>query len=621
LLITTAALGQPDNRFYHRFNAEPDHLRHALERAGDLSPDWGQAVRDRQERTEPVFIVVPGILGSKLMKDGQPIWGDMSLRGRHRDELVYSGPVQGEFLDELHLIHHHVDVYGSLLAHVKYREHILPFGYDWRQSIPDIAAQFGAFLRANAVTIDSRPVVFIAHSMGGLVVRWWYAKEYLANPAAYRFIVSAPPPLTLFIGTPHYGSASAVLTLIGGYGKDHGLDGAFANYFMSDINEVGPSFYSVYQLMPFNLFRVSMDGDDASGKDILDPQLWSDCQWAQPVLARVRDKLNPNGTLSADDVEKKFYSEYLGDRLSTAAKFRKEMLAMPSIPGAICFVSAADSRTPASIRITPHRRKSCTVEVSERLAGDGRVVAEFVRGQKVTHDHAAIHEINGGHGELTRSAGFLQFLDDMRQTILVRAILSEPATDNVVAQFRRSGSLLPVPFDVEAARAGAVKSIVEFDRRVLTPSPDSPPSSDNIAEALFRRAEDAQEYSHEASNLYALAVAFAPFSEWAGYAANNLADNLLRDGALREGAAYADHARRLLPQLREKSIADQIYLNLGVGLEKLGQYRAALNAYSQSTMKRASQYRRSLENYLKESGELPDATQTIDRHTQPDRTD
>lgn len=621
-LVTTAAFAQADDAFYARFNAEPDHMRQALARAGDLSPEWGQAVLDGQAKAEPVFIVVPGILGSKLVKDGKPIWGDVKLRGRHRDELVYSGPVQAEFLDEFHLIRHHVDVYGSLLAHVKYKEHVLPFGYDWRQSIPDIAAQLGAFLHANAATIQRRPVVFIAHSMGGLVVRWWYAKEYLAKPEAYRFMTSAPPPLTLFVGTPQYGSASALLTLIGGYGKDHGLDGAFANYFMSDINEVAASFYSVYQLMPFNRFRVSMDGEeDASGKDVLDPQLWSECRWGRSVLNRVRNQLNPNGTLSNDEVEKKFYSEYLGDRLSTAAAFRNEMLKMSPIPGAICFVSAADPRTPASVRIKPHRRNSCTVEVSERLAGDGRVVAEFVRGQRIAHEHAGIHEIDHGHGELTKSTGFLQFLDDMRQSTLVDAIVAGPTTDEVVAQFRRFGSLLAVPFNVDAARSGATQPIVDFDRRVLTRAPEPPPSNEKIAEALFRRAEDAREYSREASNLYALAVAFAPFSEWAGYSANNLADNLLRDGLFREGAAYAEHARKLLPQLREQSIADQIYLNLGVGLEKLGQYRAALDAYSNSNAKRANEYRRSLENYLKEIGELPAAIRTAYPRTRPDRTE
>jgi hypothetical protein len=75
--------------------------------------------------------------------------------------------------------------------------------------------------------------------MGGLVTRAWYYAHYTdpARRAEHTFLQSRN---VLFVGTPHYGSSSTLVALVGGYGNGAAFE-SLINYVAKDLNDVGAS--------------------------------------------------------------------------------------------------------------------------------------------------------------------------------------------------------------------------------------------------------------------------------------------------------------------------------------------------------------------------------------------
>ena len=105
---------------------------------------------------EPVFIILPGILGSKLSVriGGQEklIWGNISASSLFQppdksikyDEAIKA---QADPLDTFYVVNAKVDIYGKATQIIKVMNagnasNILTFAYDWRQSNVKSAADF-----------------------------------------------------------------------------------------------------------------------------------------------------------------------------------------------------------------------------------------------------------------------------------------------------------------------------------------------------------------------------------------------------------------------------------------------------------------------------------------------
>ena len=119
------------------------------------------------------------------------------------------------------------------------------FPYDWRLSNRVGAAQLGTVVKAklrawrdHSNEPDAK-VILVAHSVGGLVARYWL--EVLEGWPDCRALVT--------FGTPYRGSLDALGYVANGYKK------AFVN--LSDVLRTCPS---VYELMP--IYRSVRHGDD-----------------------------------------------------------------------------------------------------------------------------------------------------------------------------------------------------------------------------------------------------------------------------------------------------------------------------------------------------------------------
>lgn len=224
-------------------------------------------------RMRDLVIVVPGIMGSVLEKTGRgevwsasagATWRALSSGGASLRELAICGDDTGA--DDLG-----DGIYATRLIHVPYviaglmkcdgyrtlrnmitdvfdvtvgtmdagdREpaNYLEFPYDWRRDNRVIARKLKACVderleswRKSASDRANAKVIFIAHSMGGLVCR--YYTEVLGGWRKCRALIT--------VGTPHRGSVGALEYLSRGYKS-----------VVTDLTDVVRTFPSIYQLLP-----------------------------------------------------------------------------------------------------------------------------------------------------------------------------------------------------------------------------------------------------------------------------------------------------------------------------------------------------------------------------------
>ena len=238
---------------HHQLGSRP--RRECLKAVASLALAATARAQGRPEYRDLV-VVVPGIMGSMLSRDGTLIWGlDLTTLVR---SLVQSGlslsalrepptggtgsKVQATGLIETATL---IPGFWSLDGYTELRQALMrdfgltlnrnyrEFAYDWRQ---DNRVSAGRLLQASeqwlgewreASKSPRAKVVFVCHSMGGLVVR--YACEVLNLRQQTRAVFT--------VGTPYQGSYKALDRLVSGFVSE-GLTKTLAE------------FDSVYQLLP-----------------------------------------------------------------------------------------------------------------------------------------------------------------------------------------------------------------------------------------------------------------------------------------------------------------------------------------------------------------------------------
>ncbi|CCK30628.1 hypothetical protein BN159_6249 [Streptomyces davaonensis JCM 4913] len=234
-----------------------------------------------------LVVVLPGIMGTRLADaDGGAVW-DVSGGALWRALRTFSRSVKdlrlpvdigddhpGDgirpvgVMPDLHVIPgiwHPVDGYSSLLHWLEQNftlrsrqpsdppgtpANLVEFGYDWRLScrynahcLEERVAEELARWRSSAPERRDARVVFICHSMGGLVARYYV--ECLGGHEVTRRLIT--------LGTPHRGSLNALTHLVNGLRKGWGPFGA-------DLTELARSLPSLHQLVPDYACVSTADG-------------------------------------------------------------------------------------------------------------------------------------------------------------------------------------------------------------------------------------------------------------------------------------------------------------------------------------------------------------------------
>ena len=222
-----------------------------------------------------LVVVLPGILGSTLARDGQEAWApsagvvwqairsfgasiqSLTLPTDLGDDHPGDGVEPLALMPDLHLLPGLWSAnigYSRLLDWLTQRftlvppdpkdpakpANLLPFAYDWRLSNRYNARRLRAVVepalerwRALAEANREARLILICHSMGGLVARWYVERE--GGAAHTRKLIT--------IGTPHRGAVAALQQLVNGVEKSVGP-------LRLNLTRFARSLPSAHQLLP-----------------------------------------------------------------------------------------------------------------------------------------------------------------------------------------------------------------------------------------------------------------------------------------------------------------------------------------------------------------------------------
>jgi pimeloyl-ACP methyl ester carboxylesterase len=214
-----------------------------------------------------LVIVLPGISGSVLTKDGKEVWGtstaaiwravtsgvdsirSLAIQGIDDPSLddLGDGVQAVRLVQDLHIIPGlwKIDGYTAIVTRLKESleleagKNLFEFPYDWRRdnrvAARKLARSAKSWLdnwRQSSGASDAK-LVLVAHSMGGLVSQ--YFLEVLGGWKDTRALVS--------FGTPYRGSLNALGYLANGFSEGIGP-------LKVDLTSTLASFTGVYQLLP-----------------------------------------------------------------------------------------------------------------------------------------------------------------------------------------------------------------------------------------------------------------------------------------------------------------------------------------------------------------------------------
>lgn len=420
---------------------------------------------------EDLVVVIPGIMGSGLIdRRGRRIWGgvggavealrtlgrsvkDLQLPpdigdGPARDGVVASGLV-GSF-HAIPGIWTPVQGYSELmrfLARPRFglvEDHegepdappgnLVSFAYDWRLSNRYSAERLklrvetalDRWRRSKPERGDAK-VLFVCHSMGGLVARWYL--DRLGGEEVARALVT--------LGTPHRGAAKSVGQLVNGVRKGAWL-------LELDLTSLARSMPSAHQLLPEYACI-----DDGSGT------LRKTTEVELPGLSRL---------VVADGMT--FHQQL--DAAGTPT--------YPVVP-----VVGIGQPTATTVEIVGDRAVTSPVIAGEDRGGDGTVPRLAARPLAMSELDAAIRGVGEGHGRLAAHRSVtdqLDFLLTAEETVFRGASPKESDTIGVaVDDLQTAGDVVPVQVHFgerrtlevvafDEARVSAGRATVRYDGQV-----------------------------------------------------------------------------------------------------------------------------------------------------------
>ncbi len=168
----------------------------------------GAGSGDASAAARPAVVVIPGIVGSNLKRDGKRIW--LGFRIVNNLEALAWNPATAASIEPDGPV---ANLYGELIERLADTHEVIAFAYDWRRPVEDEARRLAAVVDGAlaARATSQQPVRILAHSMGGLVAR----TMALEKPDTWRRLMARKGARLLMLGTPNGGSWSPMQTLSG----------------------------------------------------------------------------------------------------------------------------------------------------------------------------------------------------------------------------------------------------------------------------------------------------------------------------------------------------------------------------------------------------------------------
>ena len=351
--------------------------------------------RKRSLEPQPIVFVLPGIMGSHLALDDDRIWLDfleIACGGIGKLSIDKGAP-------RVRPVKPLDDAYGELLKYLAATHDVRPFPYDWRISIEKSAELLRAQveLALDEATAAKQPIRFVAHSMGGLVVRAMLATP--AGDALWQRIRQQEGARFIMLGTPNGGAHSMAAMLIGRDALVRKLALLDFKSSYAELLQTIAQYDGVLQLLPHD------------GKlDLYDPVVWE--------KLRDHDVPDKRGVFGSKNKKDKSagvsWSLPAKAQLKSAAAVRDLIRNSPLDADLTIYVAGAAPATAVDIIVDENARKEHQVQVHATSSGDGRVTwATGIPSQLPARN---VYYMDALHGDLANTAetfpALLQLLED-----------------------------------------------------------------------------------------------------------------------------------------------------------------------------------------------------------------
>lgn len=195
-----------------------------------------------ESRVAPLgtVIILPGILGSELWEGREKIWLDIwnIIFGKFGKFPVNVDGTSVEDISAPNLLQKYYGEMQLKLAGQGWKLVLLPF--DWRLDIAGSARLLKA--KIDEAVDPAEPLRFVAHSMGGLVVRSLFRQNDGLSERLERFVMLGTPNFGSFAIPVLYSGLNNVLKLIAIVDQQH---------YMDDLLAIAKTFVGTYQMQPF----------------------------------------------------------------------------------------------------------------------------------------------------------------------------------------------------------------------------------------------------------------------------------------------------------------------------------------------------------------------------------
>ena len=548
---------------------------------------------------DPRFIFVPGILGSTLTehsKDGGKVvlWdGGLTSAGSFEvtDATIETGP-----LDSISAMGGNVAVYGPALADLASRsidsDLLSVYSYDWRVDNRQSAAGLQKWMCDNRTRLEGHKIYFLTHSMGSLVVKYWFANLRNVDCGTYEFGDNSAwmdIEEIIMLGAPLYGAPSAIAAFARGTELTEGnLFGAAIRPFdraSQQLNEHGATFPSAYQLLPIykedcfvghdrapaTIYLRANDQSTSEVNSLFLTETWRTLGWP----AHLPDYI------SADE----FYSDHLPELLKSAREFLCELAQFDlgkqvkttyfyGVLTGLSTMNALEVRRDGQTTYV----QNCTAAANNCMEkGDGTVPALIAQNAFGTGDDIAMATAGTAHMDLLKSEEVAEHVARILLVNDVRAFAawagsSDRQFDAVVKAAAEAGVLFPSYSDFPDQAASVAKI------NIATMSALNIGSADVSLFAL--QAQDPAEVVQWTSVLSSLpdadpGVVFGNFNK-AGIIAHSMGD--YDDAVSYWNSAVS--AAEVLPPAEIKRELGELYVLRGDALAQMSNPRAAYSDFS-----------------------------------------
>lgn len=249
-------------------------------------------------------VVLPGIMGSNLITtdgggDEDLVWVNvlrLALGRVSRLRLDDKGAQEADSAFRVTASVIDKRTYTRLLLKLSARWNVRPFPFDWRKDIKSAADALDKFLKDILSTPDGGPIHLVAHSMGGLVSRYFihlHKDTWDALPGDGQ----GQRGRLVMMGTPNYGSFTIPQVMTGAEKLVQWLARVDLRHGLTQLLDIINTFVGSYQMLP------DQEKLAAGTPDLYSSDTWGDFTVSQTHLGRARafhDDLRDPATINPD---------------------------------------------------------------------------------------------------------------------------------------------------------------------------------------------------------------------------------------------------------------------------------------------------------------------------------